>query len=248
MDRPIDIILTTCNRIDFTKRTIEELFNRVTTPYRLIIVDDESVDGTSEYVRGLDRENKFNVYKTVVNTAHKNICESYNEGFKYVESEYFVTMQDDIIVPKLEPDVIQQLIILMEKYPGHGGIGCRIQRIPNVHWTDGDLSPARKALSAYFRIQRKSDILKVGFGNRDWDDVAFVQNVREKLGKQVSWANNLWCNHIGYCDQRGYHIKPRKWGTGIHSRKTQDYIRKPYPEVDPVTNVPLNLCRKVSPK
>jgi len=237
-----DIVLLTCNRKDFTRQTIEGLHERLTTPFRLIVVDDESVDGTREYLEKLKEEGKVSVL--IANKTHKNICQGYNDGFKHVKSEYFFTMQDDIIIPKLEPDVIQQLVALIKKYPEYGGIGCRIQRIPNINWNQPEeIIPARKALSAYFRVQRKDTMEKHGFGNRDWDDRAFVQIVRERLGMGVGWAKNLWCNHIGYCQDRGYHVKPRKWGTGIHSRTQQDWIKKPYPELDPLTNVPIRSRR-----
>lgn len=235
--QPIDIILITCNRLHFLKQTIRSLYDRLETPFSLIVIDDQSIDGTVEYLEALKKAGRLKVF---ISDKHRNICESYNEGFKYVESEYFITMQDDIIIPKLKPDVIQQLLKLIKDNPDYGGIGCRIQRIPNVNWNvEGEIVPARKALSAYFRIQKKSVIEKVGFGNRDWDDIAFVQLVRDKLGMKVGWAKNLWCDHLGYCKDRGYLVKPRRWGTGMHSRTNQDYILKPYPVVDPITNEPI---------
>ena len=239
----IDIILLTCNRKDITKKTIEDLYERVNYPdkIRLIVVDDESVDGTTEMLRELKGQDLIDIL--IESKEHKNICMGYNEGFKHIKSEYFICMQDDITIPKLEPkDVIEQLIDFMEKYPDHGGIGCRIQHIPNMNWQPGDLTPARKSLSAYFRISRKSDFedSENPFGRRDWDDQAFVSIIRNKKGMECSWANNLWCDHSrGYCEDRGYKVLPRKWGTGIHSRTTQSYTRKPYPKIDPLTNIPL---------
>lgn len=234
-----DIVLLTFNRLELSKQTIKELYARTTTPFRLIIVDNASKDNTPSYLKKIEQE-KDNV-KVVYLKDPVNICQAYNAGFKEVESELFITMQDDIIIPELEPDVIQQLIGLMKKYPEHGGIGCRIQRIPNINWNSGneDLVSARKALSAYFRIQRKQDVIDMGgFGNRHWDDLAFVQQMRTKFGKDCSWAKNLWCNHTGYCANRGYaEGMGRPWGTS--GSGLQDTIGKPYPEIDPKTNVPL---------
>ncbi|MHA1329554.1 MAG: glycosyltransferase family 2 protein [Candidatus Hodarchaeales archaeon] len=237
----IDIVLLTCNRLHFTKRSIEELYKRVKTPFRLIVVDNASRDGTLEYLEKLKREGK--IYKLVSNKKEVTLCFAYDQGFEFVESEFFIMMQDDIIVPELEPDVIQQLIGLMKKYPNHGGIGCRIQRIPNMKWTKGDLSRARKALSAYFRIQRKSDYIAMGgLGNRYWDDAEFLKRMRNKLGKECSWANNLWLNHLGYCKNRGYpDWYNRQWSFPV--RQKQDYLRKPYPKIDPKTNIPLKLLK-----
>jgi len=240
--KPIDIIMPTCNRLAITRVTIDELHKRIKTPFRLIIVDDASTDGTQEYLHQMKKEGKVDVLRIIENS---NICQAYNEGLKFVESEYFVTSQDDITVPDLKPCIIQQLIDLMERYPDHGGIGLRIQRIPNLMISKGnkDLIPSRKTLSAYFRISRKSDMEKLGenpFGNRQWDDMAFVSQVRGKLGMKCSWTRNLWADHSrGFCRDRGYLVKPRKWGTGIHARKHQDWINKPYPKINPKTCEPL---------
>lgn len=244
IDKPIDIILITCNRLQITRETIDQLHKRLQTPFRLIVVDDMSIDGTAEY---LEDQHKMGRIDVLAQLDNSNICQAYNKGYEFVESEYFITMQDDITVPKLETCVVQQLIDLMEKYPEQGGIGCRIQRIPNMDWQNGDLSPARKALSAYFRIQRKQDFVgdEYPFGNRQWDDMAFVQIMRGEKGKECSWANNLWADHSrGYCEDRGYLVKPRKWGTGIHSRTRQAHLEKPYPIIDPETCIPLEIINR----
>jgi glycosyltransferase involved in cell wall biosynthesis len=186
---------------------------------------------------------KGKIHNLVASPNHKNICLAYNEGFKYVKSEYFIMMQDDITIAKLEPkDIIEQLIDLMDKYPVHGSIGTRIQRIPNLKTNEGndDLIPARKALSAYFRIQRRDDYIKMGLlPSKDWDDRAFLSRIRN-IGKEGSWARNLYSDHSrGYCPERGYFVKPRKWGIGIHHRIAQEIERKPYPKIDNYTCVPL---------
>ena len=238
---PIDILLLTCNRGHLSKRTIDGIIERTRTPYRLIVIDNNSTDDTVDILKKFDSENKIHKLILLDKEHTVNIAGAYNIGLEYVESEYFMTMQDDVIVPDVEPDWIQQLIALMEKNPGHGGIGCRIQRIPNMKWLDGDLTPARRSLSAYARIQKKSDIDKLqdGFGLRDWDDLAFVSQVRGKLKKECSWANNLWCNHIGHAvENRGYPDGyKRMWGWD--KNRVLDFTHKPYPQIDPKTNKPL---------
>jgi glycosyltransferase involved in cell wall biosynthesis len=238
----IDIILLTCNRVDNSRETIDQLHKRIKVPFRLIVIDDESVDGTQEYLKEQVELGRVDVFSSLKNS---NICQAYNKGFEYVESDYFFCMQDDITVPDLDLCVTTQLIELLEKYPENASIGCRIQRIPNLDWSAGneDIVPARKAASAYFRVHRKSDVEKLGkepFGNKSWDDMAWVSQVRNVLKMEASWAKNLWADHSrGYCPERGYHVKPRKWGTGIHSRLEQEIARKPYPKIDLKTNKPL---------
>lgn len=245
-NKEIDIILLSCNRKDNTKKTIDKLYSRVkdVSKIRLIVVDNKSVDGTYEMLRDYKERGLVNVLLSSPDDS--TISESYNIGFASVKSEYFIMAQDDIDIPKLEPkDVIEQLQDLMEKYPEQVGIGCLIERIPNLNLSKGnsDLIPARKSLSAYFRIQTKKDFEEMGMLNpkKTWDDLNFQVRAREVLGKDCSWSRNIYCSHKrGYCKDRGYLTKPRKWGVGIHSRECQDWIVKPYPEVDPLTNKPLS--------
>jgi len=240
--QPIDVLLTTCNRLERSKETIEELYKRIKTPFRLIVVDNASIDGTFEYLQQLVKDGKVHVLETIA--ENENICQALNLGFKSIESEYFICIQDDITVCDLEPCIIQQLIDLMESNKDHGAVGCRIQRIPNLQTNleDENFIPARSALSAYFRIQRKDDFegRDNPFGNRTWDDFAFIQIVRDQLGKRCSWAKDLWVDHSrGYCANRGYNAKPRRWGGTGSAKMKQAVEHKPYPKVDTLTCKPL---------
>lgn len=245
MKQKTSIILLTCNRIEFSKRTIDGYYERlINSQYiHLIVIDNNSQDGTVEMLKEYEKNGKIHKLILLRDGETVNISNAYNLGFRYVESEYFVTGQDDIIIPKLEPDIIEQLINLLEKYPNAGEIGCLIQRVPNLqsNLSNDDLIPARRALSAYFRIQKKSEFEKMGenpFGTRDWDDVGTLDNVRKKLGKEGYWAKNLFCNHLGYTtENRGYPKGyKRMWGL---SERGSDNIRKPYPKIDPDSCVPL---------
>lgn len=245
MKQLTSVCLLTCNRKKFSKKTIDSLYERLINPehIHLIVVDNNSTDGTVELLKEYETNGKIDKLILLGQDETVNIATAYNMCFKYVKSEYFFTMQDDIIIPKLEPDVFDQLIALMDKYPDAGGIGCRIQRIPNLqtNLANEDLIPARRALSAYCRVQRKSELEKLGefpFGRRDWDDIAFLSIVTDQLKKAGYWAKNLYCNHLGYmAENRGYPLgSKRMWGW---NRRASDNVRKPYPEIDPLTNIPL---------
>lgn len=243
-NKTIDIVLLTANRKECSEKTIDYICDRVQHPdkIRLIVIDDGSTDGTKEMLDKKKEEGKVAII--IHNTEHQTLSAAYNMGFKHVKSDYFMMCQDDIRIPKLEQDIIIQLQDLMEKYPNYGGIGTRIERIPNMDWTLGneDLAPARKSLSAYFRIQLKSDYEKMGMLNasKTWDDVNFLLRIRE-IGLEGAWAKNLWSSHkMGYAPNRNYKHKPRLWGFGHLTRMNQAIERKPYPRVDENTNVPLD--------
>lgn len=245
MKEKTSIILLTCNRKKFSKRTIDGFYERLINPHfiHLIVIDNNSTDGTVELLKEYEFDGKIDKLILLGEDEVVNVSNAYNTCFKYVESEFFFTAQDDIVIPKLEPDVAEQLIMLLEKNSEAAMVASRIQRIPNLQVNMGneDLIPARRALSAYFRVQRQSEFKKMGenpFSTKKWDDVGTLINVREKLGKEGYWARNLYCDHLGYMsDNRGYpadYVNKFAWST-----RKSDNIRKPYPKIDPLTNVPL---------
>lgn len=239
----IDIVALTCNRCEVAEKGIDDLFERIKYPdkVRLIVVDDESVDDTPKMLERKKQEGKVHL---IISAPSTNISQAYNRAFEHVQSPYFIMMQEDIRIPKYDDkDIIERLIELMEKYPEYGGIGCRIERIPNMDWALGneDVAPARKSLSAYFRIQLKSDYDRMGWldERRGWDDVNFLARIRS-IGLEGGWAKNLWASHArGYAPNRNYNVKPRSWGFNHLSRMNQAIEAKPYPKVDEWTNVPL---------
>ena len=58
----IDILMTTYNRVEFLKKTLDSLFQKTRDiSYRLFIVDDCSTDETPEYLSKLGHENLCHV-------------------------------------------------------------------------------------------------------------------------------------------------------------------------------------------
>ena len=243
MIEPIDILLITFQRIEMTIETIDGLLERTKSPFNLYVVDNGSTDGTIDYLISKLEE------KVITGLSFLNrkvtISDSYNLGFEFIESELFVMMQNDVIVPDLDPDWLSQLKEIFLSDPNYGGVACRIQHVPKINPLAGSLVPATGALSAYCRMQRLSDIKKVGgLGKAIRDDATFVKRIRGQLGKKCLWTNKLWCNHLGHSAfRRGYLEKEdvHRYGPGTD----EVGIRHPYPEIDPKTNIPLDLTEAI---
>jgi glycosyltransferase involved in cell wall biosynthesis len=246
MQQLTSICLLTCNRKNLSKITIDSLWERLTNAkefLHLIVVDNNSKDGTVEMLKEYKEKGMIGDLVLLGDGQDVNISNAYNICFKFVKSEYFFCLQDDIRISKLTPDISEQLISLMEKYPEQGTIGARIQHIPSLQINLGneDLIPARLSISAYFRICKKSDMLKLGenpFSTRDWDDRAMKVQM-DKIGKGSSWCRDIWVDHMGHCENRGYpkgYI--RSWGWASGNAKIDP--RKPYPKIDTETCKPLD--------
>jgi len=230
--------MLTWNRLELLQRSIQGFFERTRTPHRFIVVDNGSNDGTVEFLEELKYNGIIDVL--VIDGVKRSIAAAFDKGFEYVESDYFITTNDDIMPPDLEPDWLRQLIDLIEKYPDHGGIDCRIQEIPFVKWgTDHpDLAYPRRSLGGYLRIQKKGDVKKMGgFGDRTWDDIEFFKRMTA-IGKKCAYAKNIWANHMGYMlENKGY--GDFKDYPLYKENAVNRFKRKPYPKVNSETNKPI---------
>jgi glycosyltransferase involved in cell wall biosynthesis len=242
MNEKIDIILVTCNRVKILGETLDGLFDRIKIPFRLIIIDNVSTDGTAEYLDLLqvlvDRE-----IEIIHNTTSINLSEMMTQGLQLVKSELFITTFDDILIPDLEIDVLQQLIEMINKRQDLGGICLRTAQMKRK-FPDDEVLIVDRACPSYFRIQRKNDIIKAGgFGIGRWEDSNFI-NVCKKVDKKCAIATNLWAKDLGASPDRGYSQEFReklkkeggKFAWGANDRP--QYI-DPNTKLDEKTNKPI---------
>ncbi len=121
MKNMVDIVVVTYNRIDYFKTFVKFLYLSTEYPFRLIVVDNGSDDGTREHILGL--EEKGVVWKHVFNDKNLPLAAAFTEGYKQVESEYFVTVADDMI-PILRKTGPCWLTVFMHKMRTDKDVGC----------------------------------------------------------------------------------------------------------------------------
>lgn len=126
------IMLATYNRLELTKQTINNLINNTGYKYRLIIVDNNSTDGTIEYLNTLkiednlciDLEIQFNSKNFGVATGRNQallIADKYNDT-------WLATIDNDVILPK---NWLKESIEILELNKDFGMIGVNME---DVHY------------------------------------------------------------------------------------------------------------------
>jgi len=247
---PIDIVVLTCNRIELLKKTISYMEDRISIPYRLIVINNNSKDGTTEYLEKL-KNSSTGLLDTQIEIIHnkdgeeQGICGAYNQSIDLVESELFIATQDDLLVPDLEPCVVTQLIDLFNRNSDYGAICLRTVDQKRGPRGDDELIRPVAACPGVFRIQRLSDIKRSaeGFGHaRRWEDTDMVR-VMTNLGKKCAIASNLWIRDVGLEADRGYPSWYRERVVGNYN-KNFEWVRKDRPQrnvgkVDLKTHEPI---------
>lgn len=196
-ETPIDIVITTWGREWMTENCLMALRNNTTTSYRLIIIDNGSFPNIqTAYLHQSDIYVKLD----------KNYGLEYakNLGMKFVESELFISTDNDILVYRYEnPDWLARLVELMNKYPEYGAIGLRPQILVGTgnifNGRDEDVIPFGH-VPGYGRIMRTAWVKEVGAWNekrplRGHEELWIGQKFAEK-GYRMGFANNVKCWHL----------------------------------------------------
>lgn len=95
--------MCTYNRLEFTKRTLSSFWGTTTGPYRLIIVDNGSTDGTKEWLEEMVEGNSA-VIHLHFNKENKGIAMGRNQGLLLAnkhgpDDEFLATIDNDVELP-----------------------------------------------------------------------------------------------------------------------------------------------------
>lgn len=99
------MMMVTYNRLNLTKRTFETTLSNAGEDFNIIIIDNNSTDGTKEWLK--ENINKYKLireYKIVELNDNKGIAYGRNMGLKTYDdnfdTEYLCTLDNDVELPK----------------------------------------------------------------------------------------------------------------------------------------------------
>lgn len=199
------------NRKWFTHRAINAIKERTKTPYRLIVVDNNSDDDSQKLLYDFKQEGV--VHHLILLGENYGIHMAKNYGLALVrDSKYYIDTDNDLLCPDLEPDWIQSLINLMDKNPDYGAISCRPQvlvgRGGNEFNVDTDVVEFNHT-GAHLRIM-KTDVVKKAEGwektweaKRNHEDHYIAAKLHDQ-GLKVGYARDIRC----------WHMFEKNWGYG----------------------------------
>lgn len=92
----VSIIILTYNALEYTKKCLASIKKNTTITYEIILVDNNSSDGTQNYLRNL-RDKSFNI-KLIENEANKGFAAGNNQGMAIARGEYILLLNNDVLV------------------------------------------------------------------------------------------------------------------------------------------------------
>ena len=206
--------MTRFNRAEITLKSIEYLIERTRYPYRLFLIDNGS-DLELDHGYFLE-EIKFK--------DNYGIHAAWNTALALAESEYFITADNDLYVPDLEPCWLTQMVKLMDNNKDYAAIAAQPHEYLGASTPTDCHSGVCKVshCGAVVRLMRTDAVRKTG----GWDHrLDAKRNHEEKTicgklrtnGWEVGYAEKIKCYHdFGDDDNWGYkEIHPHKHGHRI---------------------------------
>lgn len=155
--KPIDIFITCFLRQAYTEKTLSYLFERTKYPYRLFVIDQGGNDEVLDAI-------KDKIFLRVKLIPNAGIHAAHNVALALAESEYFITSDNDIYVPDLEPDWLTQMVKFMDERPDYGAISLH----PHVFIGAAGVDPSdpedvkdRNMCGSVMRLHRTEVVRKI---------------------------------------------------------------------------------------
>lgn len=170
MEKGFTLVIPLYNKIDTVRRTLDSVLNNHGSyPFKCIIVDDDSTDGSSEIALEYDR-NYPDMFQYIKRTHHEKKTPAYarNLGIKLTETEYigFLDADDEIC-----PGFIDRGCTFLDEHPEYSlyGNGCKHQ---------------------YITDNGQANVINVGYANfeiiNDWNQFT------KALAGNVSFCANIY--------------------------------------------------------
>jgi GT2 family glycosyltransferase len=118
----MSIVMITYNRKDELKKCLGSLSNQIKKPDEVIVVDNNSTDGTVEMLK-----KKFPQVKIIILPENKGLCFAANVGFKNSHGKYVGIIESDMT---LTSNWVEEVIKEFERNP-KAGIVCPYF----LHWS-----------------------------------------------------------------------------------------------------------------
>jgi len=195
----IDIVVTTCERLPLLKRTLEHIWERTTMPYRLQVIDDASSRDTAEYLRMLQAEGR--VARVRLHTHRVGISAHLRTMERITTSDPVVFTDDDILLPRLEPDWLAQGLEAMAQFPELGLLalntpGCNVRQSRGMV-VPGDPVTLCRNVPGSFVFARRAVLATCCPPDGIQSPVKMMCRMAREHGWQVGYLTHVYCQHIG---------------------------------------------------
>jgi hypothetical protein len=204
----VNIVTRAFNRLEYTILNIRNTYEVSNQhPYTHIIIEQNSSDGTKEWLKSMQKEN-FYPLKVKYNEINTGDAGGMKDGYDFSDDDCeFIMQLDNDLIPVTE-NFIEKLVGIMDADPKIGGImlrrkgvGHKVGLTKNCKNVNGiNLCEPNRLYSVFYR---KSLLSKINFWC-DKENIGWVFNISQKIksmGFDVLKTYEIEMSHIdGYKD------------------------------------------------
>jgi GT2 family glycosyltransferase len=157
----VSIIIVTYNNLNLTKACIESIYANSHYPnLELVIVDNNSSDGTRDYLIGI--QNTYDNISLILNDENRGFAAANNQGIRKSSGENIILLNNDTVVT---PGWISKLNhYLKDKSTGMVGPVtnmCGNEAIINVPYDVSTLEGFDEFINSFYKRSRKGDSFEI---------------------------------------------------------------------------------------
>ncbi len=120
----VNICIVTYNRIEFTKQCIESVLQYTDYPYVITVVDNNSQDGTKDYLKKLKEEGK--IKNLILLDDNIGVAKASNLAWSLEpKARYYLKLDNDIVIQK--PGWLYAMVKVVENVPKIGAIAYNFE-------------------------------------------------------------------------------------------------------------------------
>lgn len=199
-----DIIVTTHNRLDYLKQTLQHIWERTRSPYKLHVIDDASKSGNVEWL--LEQWRVGRIESLLLRGERHGLLPNIIAATWISFSDPFVVTDDDILCPDVEPDWLTRGVRAMQARPRLGLLvlnhpGARRVALPELqHPKDKEVTYCM-AVGGTFAFVRRKLAEEGTLPKRRYDFGTTPAMIRclatRNMGYEIGYLRETYCHHIG---------------------------------------------------
>jgi len=179
-DTLIDIVIITWNSLPYLRFCIQSIRKYTELPYRLIIVDNGSTDGTGKYIEKLNE-----IKKCITNHENLGYPHAIQQGFNQTNSEFVCLMNDDIVV---SPNWLSGLVKVMQN---HSDLGILGPVRPGAHFKHPYTQDLSKSYLEKSKVRHKTPQTQLNFFTQNKPLGIFAKDYKVANGSSLTTYDDL---------------------------------------------------------
>ena len=170
----LSIIIVNWNRKDLTKNCLESIFcaskeKLSSIEYEIILVDNGSVDGSTDYLRSIEDK-----VKLIFNNTNLGYAPACNQGMRAASGRYILLLGNDTLI---RDNALGKCVGFLEQHNNAGAVGCKLLNLDlSVQNNCKKFPKLKNAVFTYLSLDKF---------NRDYDMEWFDYNTTAEV-EQIS--------------------------------------------------------------